>query len=148
MDAGVSAGLDFPSWAAEQAARVERALKAVPGVSTASVNLATESARVEGVVDPAALIQAVKAVGYAARIASASVETVTERREREAELEPSEELLDRACAEPRVACDREEHRVHGDGDADAHPEDESVARARLRLPARPGYREVSRQTPP
>ena len=66
-------------------ARVERALKAVPGVSTASVNLATESARVEGVVDPAALIQAVSAVGYAARIASASVETVTERREREAE---------------------------------------------------------------
>ncbi|WP_374396838.1 heavy metal translocating P-type ATPase [Tabrizicola sp.] len=66
-------------------ARVERALQAVPGVSTATVNLATESARVEGVVDPAALIQAVKAVGYAARIASASVETVTERREREAE---------------------------------------------------------------
>ncbi len=66
-------------------ARVERALKAVPGVSTATVNLATESARVEGVVDPAALIQAVKAVGYEARIASASVETVTERREREAE---------------------------------------------------------------
>ncbi|MFO1201080.1 MAG: heavy metal translocating P-type ATPase [Tabrizicola sp.] len=66
-------------------ARVERALKAVPGVSLANVNLATESARVEGLADEAALIQAVKAVGYEARVAAAQVETVTERREREAE---------------------------------------------------------------
>ena len=66
-------------------ARVERALKAVPGVTLANVNLATESARVEGAADPAALIQAVKAAGYAARIASAATETVTDRREREAE---------------------------------------------------------------
>jgi heavy metal translocating P-type ATPase len=66
-------------------ARVERALKAVPGVTLANVNLATESARVEGVADAGALIEAVKAVGYAARIASATTETPTERREREAE---------------------------------------------------------------
>jgi len=66
-------------------ARVERALQAVPGVTLANVNLATESARVEGVADPAALIQAVKTVGYAARLATAAAETVTERREREAE---------------------------------------------------------------
>jgi copper chaperone CopZ len=50
-------------------ARVERALKAVPGVTTAHVNLATESARVEGVADPDALVRAVKAVGYEARLA-------------------------------------------------------------------------------
>ncbi|WP_295072959.1 heavy metal translocating P-type ATPase [Tabrizicola sp.] len=67
-------------------ARVERALKAVPGVTLANVNLATETARVEGTVDPAALLQAVKAVGYEAHIAaSANAETPTERREREAE---------------------------------------------------------------
>ena len=66
-------------------ARVERALKAVPGVSTATVNLATESARVEGVADAKALIAAVKATGYDAHVASAVTETVTQRREREAE---------------------------------------------------------------
>jgi heavy metal translocating P-type ATPase len=66
-------------------ARVERALKAVPGVNLANVNLATESARVEGVAAAAVLIQAVRAVGYEARLASASGETPTVRREREAE---------------------------------------------------------------
>ena len=65
-------------------ARVERALKAVPGVTGATVNLATESARVEGVADTAALIAAIKAVGYGARVASAAVETPTLRREEEA----------------------------------------------------------------
>lgn len=66
-------------------ARVERALKAVPGVTVAHVNLATESARVEGVVDPDALVRAVKAVGYEARLASTVTESPAERREREAE---------------------------------------------------------------
>ncbi|MFM7332852.1 MAG: copper ion binding protein, partial [Tabrizicola sp.] len=47
-------------------ARVERALKAVPGVTGATVNLATESARVEGVAEAAALIAAIKATGYSA----------------------------------------------------------------------------------
>lgn len=66
-------------------ARVERALKAVPGVSGATVNLATETARVEGVADAAALIDAVKAAGYAAHLVGATSETVSDRREREAE---------------------------------------------------------------
>ena len=65
-------------------ARVERALKAVPGVTGATVNLATESARVEGVADAAALMAAVKGVGYDARAASAAAETPVERREEEA----------------------------------------------------------------
>nr|WP_226813755.1 heavy metal translocating P-type ATPase [Bordetella pertussis] len=49
--------------------RVERALKAVPGVRAASVNLATERAHVEvaGAVAPQALVQAVAAAGYEAR---------------------------------------------------------------------------------
>ena len=65
-------------------ARVERALTAVPGVTAASVNLATESARVEGPADPAALVAAGKAAGYAARLASAATETPVERRAEEA----------------------------------------------------------------
>lgn len=47
--------------------RVERALKAVPGVTEASVNLATERAVVKGNADLPALLGAVEAVGYAAR---------------------------------------------------------------------------------
>ena len=55
-------------------ARVERALGAVPGVLRASVNLASESARVEvvrGVVSARALSAAVEAAGYSARLAAA-----------------------------------------------------------------------------
>jgi heavy metal translocating P-type ATPase len=66
-------------------ARVERALQAVPGVTLAQVNLATESARVEGVADAGALIEAVKAVGYKAREVSAATERPGVRRAREAE---------------------------------------------------------------
>ncbi|WP_425568464.1 heavy metal translocating P-type ATPase [Pseudaeromonas paramecii] len=47
--------------------RVERALKAVPGVSTATVNLATERATVSGVAGQEALVAAVAKVGYVAR---------------------------------------------------------------------------------
>ena len=46
--------------------RVERALKAVPGVANAIVNLATEKASIttNTPVDPAMLVKAVKDVGY------------------------------------------------------------------------------------
>ena len=67
-------------------ARVERALKTVPGVSAATVNLATESAHVEGVADAAALIGAVKGAGYEAHVAAATTESPGLRREREAEV--------------------------------------------------------------
>ncbi|MFL1583129.1 heavy metal translocating P-type ATPase [Stutzerimonas stutzeri] len=52
--------------------RVERALLKVPGVRSAAVNLASERAHVEvlGPPDPAALIQAVEAVGYHATASS------------------------------------------------------------------------------
>ncbi len=50
-------------------ARVERALKSVPGVTDATVNLATERAHVIGLADPTALIRAIEAVGYDARLA-------------------------------------------------------------------------------
>ena len=48
--------------------RVERALNAVPGVSEASVNLATERATVKGAVAAEGLIAAVEKVGYEARL--------------------------------------------------------------------------------
>jgi Cu+-exporting ATPase len=49
------------------AGRVERALAAVPGVTAAQVNLATEQARVTGTAAAAELIEAVDRAGYGAR---------------------------------------------------------------------------------
>jgi copper chaperone CopZ len=51
-------------------ARVERALKAVPGVASAAVNLATERATVTGTADIGLLTRAVADAGYAARTIS------------------------------------------------------------------------------
>jgi Au+-exporting ATPase len=48
--------------------RVERALQAVPGVTGASVNLATERASISGSADVAALVAAVEDAGYEARV--------------------------------------------------------------------------------
>jgi Au+-exporting ATPase len=47
--------------------RVEKALKAIPGVAEATVNLATERAHVRGSVDPSTLVAAIEAAGYGAR---------------------------------------------------------------------------------
>ncbi|NHQ94099.1 heavy metal translocating P-type ATPase [Janthinobacterium lividum] len=54
--------------------RVEKALLKVPGVLVASVNLATESARIKvtGGVEAGALIAAIDKAGYAARVPAAS----------------------------------------------------------------------------
>ena len=68
--------------------RVERALAAVSGVQSASVNLATERAQVVFVtpVDSATLIKAVEDIGYSARIVdqgTSSDDAAAERRETE-----------------------------------------------------------------
>ena len=47
-------------------ARVEKALKGVPGVTSASVNLATKSARIEGRAAPENLVSAIDDIGYGA----------------------------------------------------------------------------------
>lgn len=47
--------------------RVERALAAVPGVASATVNLATERATISGTADVAALVRAIEDAGYDAR---------------------------------------------------------------------------------
>ena len=62
--------------------RVERALKAAPGVLDAHVNLATERATVrvlEGAIDARALTEAVAKAGYAAEAASAPEATSEDR---------------------------------------------------------------------
>lgn len=67
--------------------RVERALKAVPGVSDATVNLATERASVTGSAYASALIAAIEDIGYEAREISgdgAQREAASEKREEEA----------------------------------------------------------------
>ncbi|MBA4764390.1 MAG: copper ion binding protein, partial [Erythrobacter sp.] len=67
--------------------RVERTLMAVPGVTEANVNLATERATVRGTADAASLIAAIDDVGYEARELkdrSAADETASEKREAEA----------------------------------------------------------------
>ncbi len=48
--------------------RVERALKAIPGVTEAVVNLATERATIHGTADTAALIAAIGDAGYDAKV--------------------------------------------------------------------------------
>ncbi|MBA4491746.1 heavy metal translocating P-type ATPase [Paracoccus sp. S1E-3] len=52
--------------------RVEKALKAVPGVTGAAVNLATERATVQGTADAASLIAAIENAGYEAALVDSS----------------------------------------------------------------------------
>jgi len=68
--------------------RVERALARVPGVRSASVNLATGRAQVQGeaALDTAALLAAVAKAGYEARVLEAAVDGDGEAQRREEEL--------------------------------------------------------------
>ncbi len=66
--------------------RVEHALRAVPGVAHASVNLATERASVRGTADAVALVAAIHEVGYEAReltAPSATTDPAADQREAE-----------------------------------------------------------------
>lgn len=54
--------------------RVERALRAVPDVSSATVNLATERATVEGAASEEALIAAIQKTGYEAKVVDGGVQ--------------------------------------------------------------------------
>lgn len=65
-------------------ARVEIALKAVPGVTDATVNLATERAHVTGLADAAALIRAIEGAGYDARLAASGADASDATAERKA----------------------------------------------------------------
>ena len=65
--------------------RVERALKAVPGVEQAAVNLATERATVRGLADAAPLLAAVQKAGYEAQAVDRAVRDDKAARRKEAE---------------------------------------------------------------
>ncbi len=64
--------------------RVEKALKAVPGVQSAEVNLATESAAVAvpPTFDPQTLVEAVRGAGYEARLVERPAEEKQRRQDR------------------------------------------------------------------
>jgi heavy metal translocating P-type ATPase len=66
-------------------ARVERALKAVPGVVTAVVNLATERATVIGSAETGSLVRAIEDAGYDARTALRSLSGDPETEARKAD---------------------------------------------------------------
>src|SRR5512139_620275 len=74
-------------------ARIERAIKAVPGVRDATVNLATEKARVRALagLSPEDIVAAVAGAGYSARIANGGAGTTgqgdEERQARAARIE-------------------------------------------------------------
>jgi Cu+-exporting ATPase len=84
-------------------ARVEKALKAVPGVLDATVNLAQESATVrflEGATTPADLAAAVRAVGYEATPRTADAPDPEARKAREAHRLAAMTLLAAALTLP------------------------------------------------
>lgn len=66
------------------AGRVERALRKVPGVQVATVNLANERAHIEvsGQIDPAVLVTAVDKAGYTASLEQDSVARQADQRQR------------------------------------------------------------------
>jgi len=70
-------------------ARVQKAAGEVPGVTSAEVNLLTNSMNVEGTADPAAVIRAVEDAGYGAALRGGS----GERKSSSSYLQEEEELL-------------------------------------------------------
>ncbi|HEX7989978.1 MAG TPA: heavy metal translocating P-type ATPase [Stenotrophomonas sp.] len=65
--------------------RVERVLKAMPGVQSASVNLATERASVQGTADPGALLAAIEKAGYAASVVGSAGSNEDQQAQRHAD---------------------------------------------------------------
>ena len=65
--------------------RVEKALKAVPGVTQAVVNLATERATIRGSADAAALIAAIEGVGYEAKAIGGAIDATEDENAARAE---------------------------------------------------------------
>ncbi len=99
--------------------RVERGLKAVPGVAEASVNLATERATVRGSAGAAELLAAIKGAGYEARqvgdtaASRADDEAAAQRRDAEREGLRRDLLLATALALPVFLLEMGAHLVPG-----------------------------------
>ncbi len=99
--------------------RVEKALKAVPGVAEATVNLATERAHVRGSVDADTLVAAIAAAGYEARPidagagASADDEAANERKDAERAVLKRDLTLAAALTLPVFALEMGSHLIPG-----------------------------------
>ncbi len=96
--------------------RVERALKAVPGVTDASVNLATERATVRGSADIAALIAAIAGAGYEAKpvtAASAGDSEAAERKDAERRELKRDLIVAAALALPVFLMEMGSHLIPG-----------------------------------
>ncbi|MCK9541912.1 MAG: heavy metal translocating P-type ATPase [Novosphingobium sp.] len=96
--------------------RVERALKAVPGVAETSVNLATERASVSGTADARALIAAIADAGYTARPARAGPsgnEQADERKDAERRALRRDLILALALAFPVFLLEMGSHLIPG-----------------------------------
>ena len=97
--------------------RVERALQGVPGVSAASVNLATERATVHGAAAAEALVQAIDRAGYDARVidraAPAGEDAGRERREAERAALRRDVLVAAVLALPVFVLEMGAHLVPG-----------------------------------
>ncbi|WP_052341182.1 heavy metal translocating P-type ATPase [Salinarimonas rosea] len=94
--------------------RVERALRSVSGVTKASVNLATERASVKGTADVSALIAAVEAAGYAAKVYGAGIandDAAAEKRERESRALARDVLIAGLLTLPVVVLEMGSHLV-------------------------------------
>ncbi|PZR87487.1 MAG: heavy metal translocating P-type ATPase [Stutzerimonas stutzeri] len=70
--------------------RVEKALKAVPGVTNAVVNLATEKATIQGSADAAVLVAAIEGAGYDARVIATAAGTSQSETDDRAEKKEAE----------------------------------------------------------
>lgn len=78
--------------------RVERALKTVPGVADAIVNLATERASVSGTAAPEALISAIAEAGYEAALVGTSGGNAEEEEQRAQKKQEEQQRLARKLA--------------------------------------------------
>ncbi len=112
----VTARLEIPDMTcASCVGRVERALKGVPGVIGAEVNLATEGAVVrylDGAIAPADLIAAVRLAGYGAKLTtSAEPEDRSARKDREARDLARQTLIAAALALPVFVVEMGGHMV-------------------------------------
>ncbi len=96
--------------------RVEQALKAVPGVTGASVNLATERASVRGVAEVAPLVAAIARAGYRAHPVGIGAERegeADERRDTERRALKRDVILAAALALPVFLLEMGSHLIPG-----------------------------------
>ncbi len=117
-------------------ARVERAIEALPGVIKATVNLSSESARVEYLPDTVSrerIARAIGEAGYEAKVGEEAPDAGKERRERALALLKRDLMFAAVLTAPLVLISMTPMFLPGAGSADAQP----VADDRLALAGAP-----------